>query len=481
MTCFAVLPYVSVPPRLPLLLGPFVLWRNEASEWVARMGADNTKFLEMYRTSQGEAVGPNASILTKGNGNDASPEEFRDAVYCLSTAAWLRDQVASDAWVFERWIGTLPMSTKNLYCRASKFTSNYTAADFDRVYPTPYMYRIDLSHADQDAINWLAPELSKPRSSSIVTALGHFHLARFDTPYFTSIGDSIEAMWSGLESLLSIDQYGAGEPNASKGNKLRHALLHELGPHVGSEPVLWEVLDAWTSRFYQERNHHSHGARVELKATPTELHGISAYEISLNVVRAILELRWRGDNFFHRGRIADNFASLFAIAPLVERIASALNGRDRKCWHPGTGKYQAQVTDNDVDNLARDLKLFVNIRRQTLRFVKNSRVGQARQKMGLVLSAWVSSLQGSKPPHVNLSPVADVPAKISQLLAANMSPEDIDDEISYMLANSDAHDQESYGASDAEPALNLRGKIPIWLWAGAHIKLTELWLGHAVQ
>jgi hypothetical protein len=44
----------------------------------------------MYRDERGDPVGEKTSILSKPDYSDASYEEFRDAVYCLSTAIWLR-------------------------------------------------------------------------------------------------------------------------------------------------------------------------------------------------------------------------------------------------------------------------------------------------------------------------------------------------------------------------------------------------------
>src|SRR5690554_7658396 len=102
-SCFAFLPYVSIPKGQELRVGPFILWRNSTTEWIKRFGVDNMAFFEMYRNERGEPVGEKASILSKPDYSDVSYEEFRDAVYCLSTAIWAGRGTpsASDAWVFE--------------------------------------------------------------------------------------------------------------------------------------------------------------------------------------------------------------------------------------------------------------------------------------------------------------------------------------------------------------------------------------------
>jgi len=503
--CFAILPQVRVPANRELRLSPYILWRNDTAEWVKRSGADNTAFLSMYRDESGNAVGPNATVLTRADYGDATYDDFRDAVYCLSTAAWLRGLPASDAWVFERWRVPVPMPNDELFRRGSKFSTNITSADVDRVYPTPYTYRVDLTLQDQEVLDWLAQEFDKRREESILTALGHFHLARFDTPYFTSPGDDIEAMWSGFESLLEIDRYGRKHSGASatrcervirririfvsatrrlrvgKQEKLRRALRAELGEYAGWRSETWEGIDKWSKQFYSERNHHSHGARAELDAKYVEPYGLSAYEIAIHIARGLLDLRWRGDNFFLASSVAERLNTLFLLGPITQRVAAILGRYDRKSWYPGTGAEGAAVTGAELDSLTRDLRELVALESASRQFAEDKSVDRARHKMGLVLSAWVKDLLARAPAHITLSPVDAVPGTIAGLVQQKKTRAQIDTQVALLLENTQADNLEPYGVGEMEPLLRLRGRIPIWVWIGAYIKLTHLWLGPSTR
>ena len=289
-------------------MGQFIVWGNSAAEWVKRCGVDNTAFFEMYRDQHGNPVGEKASILSRPDYTEASWEEFRDAVYCLSSAVWIRGRAASDAWVFERWHVDVTTPPDQRYRRESKFSVHLTSAEYDRVYPTPYTHRIDLnSYQDQRVVECFAQEMAKPREESMLTAFSHFHLARFDTPYFTSPGDAVESMWSGFESLLEIDTFDPGstgekkedDTHVGKDEKLLRALRAEFAKYRADwRPELWDGIAAWVKQFYKERNHHSHGVRVDLRVEALEPYGLSAFSVAIHLARAALHLRWLGENLF---------------------------------------------------------------------------------------------------------------------------------------------------------------------------------------
>jgi hypothetical protein len=494
-----------------LRVGPFVLWRNSAAEWVKRFKVDNTAFFEMYRDERGQPVGEKASILSRPDYSDASYEEFRDAVYCLSTAVWLRGPPsASDAWVFERWPVDVPTPPDLGFNRHAKFSVNFTSANVDLIYPTPYTHRIDINpYSDQQAVDHFAKELSKPRDESMLTAFSHFHLARFDTPYFTSPGDSVEAMWSGFESLLEIDTFGPVPPPAprdrcerllrlvrkllsddessqrvGKNQKLQRALREEFSKHptAGWRPELWTGLAAWSEQFYRERNHHSHGVRADLTTTKVDPYGLSAFEIALHVARAVLRLRWHGDNLFFEAEIGEQLNSLFLFSPVISRINATLRQHDRKAWYPGSGGKGPALTAAALDEFHRDLTDLSNLRSDFRLFYEDVQVGQARQKMGLVLSAWVTDLLKQPPANVTLGAAANAPALISALAGQGKKPEEIDTEVATMLSEGGADDAETYGsAATSEPSLVLHGRVPLWLWISGYIKLTEAWQAYRLK
>lgn len=510
-SCFAFLPHVRMQNGQELRVGPFVLWRNSKDEWTKRFGVDNTAFFEMYRDERGAPVGEKASILSRPDYSDASYEEFRAAVYCLSTAIWMRGggPSASDAWVFERWCVDVPTPRDLGFNRYAKFSVNFTSADVDRIYPTPYTHRIDINpYSDQQAVDFFSGEMAKPRDKSMLTAFSHFHLARFDTPYFTSPGDAVEAMWSGFESLLEIDQFGPVPPPAprnrcerllrrvrkllqteekerlrvGKDEKLHRSLRAEFTKYEASwRPELWTGIESWTKQFYKERNHHSHGSRSDLVTTKLEPYGLSAFEIALHIARAVLRLRLLGDNFLFVGQIAEEVSSLFLFAPVIKRVAQ-LRQHDRKAWFPGTGTDGAKLSANDVDDIHRDLLDLVNLRLDSRQFRNAAHITKTLKTMALVLSSWVKDLQNHPPSNIDLSPVAQVPGSIQAGATAQKSDDEIVTDLGQTLLGWSAADVDAYGQGAlTEPRLLLRSKIPIWLWVDAYIKLTEVWLGYRLR
>lgn len=510
-SCFAFLPHVRTQAGQELRVGPFILWCNSATEWVNRFGVDNSDFFKMYRDERGDPVGEKASLLSKPDYSDASYEEFRDAVYCLSTAVWLRGPpTASDAWVFERWPIDVPTPIGLDYRRTAKFSMNFTSANVDRVYPTPYTHRIDISpYSDQPAVDYLAKEMARPREESMLTAFSHFHLARFDTPYFTSHGDAVEAMWSGFESLLEIDRFGPvppampggrcarlirrvrklltkddGSQRVGKDEKLQRALRAEFSMHMAAawRAELWEGIGAWSKQFYRERNHHSHGVRADLIATTVPPYDLSAFEIALHLARAVLRLRWHGDNPFFEAEIGEELNSLFLFAPVIRRTTATLRQYDRKAWYPGTGGTGLQLTRQQLESFHGDLSDLSRLRSNLRLFHESSQVGQARQKMGLVLSAWATDLLKSPPSNVTLGALADAPGLITALAAQGKGAEEIDSQVAHMLFEGGADDPGAYGAAAAEePRLRLLGCIPLWLWVSGYIKLTEVWQAYRLK
>ncbi len=485
--CFAFLPHVSVQEGQEIQVGPFVLWRNSPTEWLKRFNVDNSWFFEMYRNSKGDPVGADASILSKPDYADAPYEEFRDAVYCLSSAVWVLRTGASDAWVFERWLIDVPTPPDQWYQRESKFSRNITSANYDRVYPTPYTHRIALSRYHyQEAIAHFTQELEKPRKESMLTAFSHFHLARFDTPYFTSPGDAVESMWSGFESLLEIDNFRTSPTSDKAGESERLtktcllilALQAEFKKFEGHwRQELWNGIEAWVSQFYKERNHHAHGVRGDRAAQTIEPYKLSAFSVAINIARAILELRWRGANSLFAVNVAQQLSSLFLFMPLIERTVSRLKKSDREVWYPGNESKGNLLTAGILSEFERDLVDLVNLRSASMQFRNHAHLAQARKKMGLVLSAWVTDLLKQPPQDVDLDAVAGVPSTITALQADQKPGNEIDTELANDLSNWRAAEIESYGpGASKEPRLLLRGKIPIWLWVKAYIKLTELWL-----
>jgi hypothetical protein len=134
------------------------------------------------------------------------------------------------------------------------------------------------------------------------------------------------------------------------------------------------------------------------------------------------------------------------------------------------------LTASGLEDFHRDLSDLSNFRSNFRMFYQDVQVREARQKMGLVISAWVTDLLKQPPANVTLGAAANAPALISALAGQKKKPEEIDTEVATMLSDGGADDTDTYGVTAAsEPRLLLQGRIPLWLWVSGYIKLTEAW------
>lgn len=142
----------------------------------------------------------------------------------------------------------------------------------------------------------------------------------------------------------------------------------------------------------------------------------------------------------------------------------------------------AQLTTEMLRDFELDLVTLVKLESSSRLFYRNVHVAQARQKMGLVLSNWVSDLLKQPPSTVELGPVSAIPSTIAALLSNGKSNDEIDTQLALDLLACKAGNADVYGpGASVEPRLLLRNKVPIWLWVDAYIKLTEAWLGYPLR
>ncbi len=506
---FAAVPYVSLVDQ-PIRLGGYTLWPNTTDEWIARTGVDATRFLEMYRNHKGYPIGSNASVLTRDDLGNASVEDYRQIIVSLSTAAWLEDRAkaAADPWVFERWhVPTSELTANAHFLREGKFSINVTSAEHDRFYPTPYTHPVSVGGRHWSAVlKFLDVELKKPRGESIIVALSYFHLARFQTPYFTSTTDDIESLWSGFESMFDLKRRAA--PTRLEGlmtwlsPRLRRCidellrsdhdqrdktpkllverLRAEIAPQVPLSDDLWAEAENWAVQFYAVRNEHSHGERQPTQGLMVEQYGRSVYAAALIMLECILKLRALGDDLFLVGRLQPQLQYLFSAKMVVDSVVEMLRKSDRKEWYPRDGSTAQQ---NKVEALSTLLLALTQVPPGYVSRRGDPRVKDAQQKMGLVLSQWSKDLLATPPSGVELSPVATVDSTIRGKLKTTKDPAEIDYAVAFELTGRDAFVADGYGvtADAPPPSLLLCGKIPIWRWCDAYVKLVETFQGHPLR
>ncbi|MFY3742481.1 hypothetical protein ACOQFB_01130 [Anaeromyxobacter sp. Red801] len=525
---FAVFPYISVDRDEVVDLDPFVLWPNTPRHWVSIFGHDHTKFLQMYVDERGRPVGERASLLSRRDKSAAPLGDFRDAVVALSSAAWLRGEPGADRWLFEAWSAPRDPAATGFdytFVRTSKFTRALTDPETERIFPTPYLRPLRfLKHQMEEFLNYVVPELSKPSGESIMTALGYFHRARFETPYFSSDEDDIEALWSGFESLFAfprtttktVSQDWATTIRWARARRRAHGLdvhtrreiLYQLArpprfaktlviprnehlvaclkSELGADafpPEFWAGVTAWACRAYEIRSAHAHGARVPEAQLRLDEYKRGVYAIGLTLARSILRLRaWS-----HQPALAmleamerDELISLFSEAPAVVGATRLLRKHDAKDWAPGAANDECRARAAALEKHLKDLIALPHV---TERYRHDIRVRDACKKMALTLSRWSDSLSKNPPPGADVGAIAMLPGLISSLLKAQTSEEKLYKGMSEILVRNHAHTRDRYRLPDGPPSDSLvaNGTIPIWTWVSGFIRLSELLVGYELR
>lgn len=302
---FCAIPYVTTEDP-GVIINDFTLWPNTPANWIKHTGRDWSAHMEQYQDRQGNPVGQHGSVLTHKDVTKAlSHDDFYDVVTCLSTAAWLltlKVQVA-DSWLLETWdLSNNYKPKEDVYERSGKFQQNWNSADYDKLIPNPYTRPIkfnpigDSGSNNHAVLQYVAGELLKKREDSAVTAMHRFHRARQATPYYTSIGDDLEGLWSGFESLFKapkntrqnqlraplaakalfmlrsvsaalgaprcclLDRFSKDKRSQERWEWVFDRIKDELAPEAAAlEPEFWNQVRNWAEKIYELRSMHTHG------------------------------------------------------------------------------------------------------------------------------------------------------------------------------------------------------------------------------
>lgn len=208
--------------------------------------------------------------------------------------------------------------------------------------------------------------------------------------------------------------------------------------------------------------------------------GRSIYTAALIILEAVLKLRACGDSLFLAGDLLPKLRYLFSAKTVVDAVVKMLRNSKRKDWYPHANTNEQR---NRIGVLDAFLIALTQLPPGYVSRRQDPQVGDAQQKMGMVLSELAKDLASTPPQGVDLSPIANVRDVISEGLEAKKSVADIDYSIASELIDSKALDAEYFGvaADSPPPALLLGGRVPIWRWCDAYIKLVETYWGHPMR
>lgn len=476
---FCVVPFLETPIDKDYRVGPYQIWPNTPENWKRYMGNfDGPKLTEQYCDKDQNPRKERITIISHIDRNKlVTREEFRGVVVCLSTAEWISGGIeAADPWIFEMWIFSLPQSEseeERIYHRASKFSFQMNSAGYDRVYPTPYMARPLKFHLEEQEhseiqpgqghsqlqllLDFVTKQLTENRSKSLIGVMYRFHRIRFEAPYYTSIGDDLDAMWSGFELMFlpksntSIDET-IEEPKGSSflGNCVRRLLntrlLQQLRkPEKRTRPnkadrLVIEIIKefhaeletglidreffepgvkCWAQKLYSKRNEQSHGGDslpvLDEVLTPYRQ---TIFEIGIVLAREILRFRVLNRNFGNseQSKMAEalfraknhSINLLFSECPITDEILNFVNGVKRADqWY--------SFVDADLLRFSELLWKFSHIERIGNLYHENKSVINAAYKMSKVLSAFSrkSDLRSVKLDGVALKNIA---LKITEII-----------------------------------------------------------------
>ncbi len=470
----AILPYVRTIKDITI--NGFTLWPNTSGNWISKIGKDYTPLTTAYVDQRGKPVGASASILSRDNGQSATLAELRDVVVSLSSIAWLQRTRAADSWVFESWPLLDQQDPDPYFVRIGKFSRTIGTPSTSRVYPSPYTYPIQFGpEIPQPVLDYFDAELKKPKESSIITSLSHFHRARFETPFFSLPIDDIETLWSGFEAYF---HFPFPLPPATSRNQ---HMLDSFKNELKNEPLrqeFWGGLEKWIDATYLARCKHTHGSEVPDVDLLLHPYDADLLHLGLTLAGALIRLRAMSGNDYIRFDTVERLNHLFIVRSTIDAVATRLKA-DRKSLYPGDGTL-SQTDFSELRQLLQDLVAFQTVHPG----YRNSKlIADARKKLGLVLSAWAEELTKNPPQSVNVEYLSGVREIIKEGSAAKKSNDEIDKEIALHLVNSELYYPGSFiesGNADIEK-LKMGGAIPFWLVVDAFIHLEELYIGYELR
>lgn len=488
---FAAVPYVRT--QKPIDLGPWRLWPNTQQDWTREVGADLCWFLEMYRDRTGKSVAAAASVLTRSDGAEATREQFRDAITAFSTLAWLDGAPSADAWIFEVWFVPKDATRGDGFRRLGKFTVNHTDPQHEKVFPGPYVFPITLRTGLPDmVIDFVRDELLKGPENRVLRALGQLHEVRFETPFFTSLGNDVEALWTGFESLLLEEK----KSSISRGGRLRRILCRQRFPRrserlslaireqlaalPGLRAETLSSIHTFTETLWGARNSHSHAGNQE-PAVELETIEASALSVGLRLFEALLKVRIAqraGDDIFLLPTAIDRINEIFLRERTLRAIIDLLSTAKPADWYPPTDARAAELVT--LHGLLKDLVNFD----QVVGWADRRDVAKARGFVRRVLNMWlkdpaVASLNGDDIRALATLPTQDA-SLLQSLKAQGLKGAALDDALDEQLVDhvrgSDVWRAPALDMTTAAPPLG--GVIPLWLWARGYIRLHELFVGY---
>lgn len=496
-TAFAAVPYVRV--QRPIELGPWRLWANAKADWVRETGLDLTWFMEMYRSRADEPVAAAGSVLTRTGGGHPTREEFRDAITALSTLAWLDQTPSADPWLFEVWSVPNDATPADGFRRVSKFSTNHTDPQVDRVRPSPYVFPITLRPDIPKAVTaFVEAELLKGPESAVLRALGQLHEVRFETPYFTSLGNDIEALWTGFEAFLLPRAPHAPPREGGLLHRLRRALdvvLRTSAPKPrrsarlaaaievelkGSRvrPETTAGINAFVEKLWDARNSHSHAGHTE-PPIALEALGTTALSVGLRLFPLLLKIRIArsvDDDIFLLEPTVERLNEIFLRELTIDSVVGFLGKEEAKNWYPPAAERRDELERLKVQLI--DLIGFKSV----AGWAKRREVGRARGFVRRVLTAWIKGLQatGATGSSADYQALANFPALdaacLKSLKADGLTGTELEDALDARLVE-EAIGSDLWRDPAKTPSL-LCQAIPLWLWVRTFVRLQELFIGY---
>ncbi|MCA3013829.1 MAG: hypothetical protein INH41_15725 [Myxococcaceae bacterium] len=456
--------------------------------------------MEMYRSRSDEPVAAAGSVLTRKGGAQPTREEFRDAITALSTLAWLDQTPSADPWLFEVWSVPNDATPADGFRRVSKFSTNHTDPQVDRVRPSPYVFPITLRPDIPKAVTaFVEAELLKGPENAVLRALGQLHEVRFETPYFTSLGNDIEALWTGFEAFLLPSTpprappseggllhrlrralhvlLGSSTPKLMRSERLAAAIGVELAV-PGVRPETLAGINAFVERLWAARNSHSHAGHTEPPIALESL-GTTALSAGLRLFPLLLKIRIArtvGDEIFIQAPAVERLNEIFLRERTIESVVGFLGKEQGKNWYP-PGPERTEELERLKSQLI-DLVGFESV----AGWAERREVAKARGFVRRVLTAWLKGLQATGPAGAGADydglanfPTLDASC-LKSLKAAGITGTALEDALDDQLV------EEAISSDlwrDPAPNPSLLGRaIPLWLWVRTFVRLHELFIGY---
>lgn len=543
LVSFCALPYID-STKGAFSIADFEIWPNTSSNWISHFGVDLSNIMTQYRDKKDIPVANKASIIThKDRSKLVDREEFRAVVICLAAADWiLNEEFRVDEWIFETWDINPKQDLNNIiYDRLAKYSLQFNSHEYDRLFPNPYMSTPrSFSLAGYPAgseghrvVTFLEHQLTCDPKKSLVGVLHRFHKARFDTPYYNTIGDDLDSLWSGFELLwnLSRPEPTTAEPpsgglhrcllkitqsrlfravfaiakskkSRSKSQLLADFILSELEEELQSRLIERDSFEAglriWADALYLKRNLHSHGNPLPVKDDILPYYKRSILFTGLLIARGVLFLKihkgaFSEDKmalalFYHHYRNNDALPLLFIEHPDIAETVKFVNGvEDTNDWFNSGTIEEKGKEKHDFVKFTETLKNFSRIDKITRGYRGDKQLLNAATKLALVLSKYSTNSTNKNVITDKGIDLATIAPLITAILAkqnkAGMKKDRATiamlEEIAeycdrHLLQRSYNYNIQKMQKSD----LLIRPGIEIWLWVAAFVRMVKMYRGY---